>query len=134
ASATATAVRLAARVEIAFHDLLAAQQEAELRRAAFDAADAAASLRERMHAAGNTTDLAQARDRDAREQARIDLARAAAAVEPHRERLNALLGLSGDRTKWSAAGALAAPPAAAPAIDDLEPAAVAASLDLAAGR
>ena len=81
AKATATALRLAARVEIAFDDLIAAQQELELRRTAFDAADAAATIRERMHAAGNTSDLAQARDRDAREQARIDLARAEAAVE-----------------------------------------------------
>ena len=134
ASATATAVRLAARTEIAFHDLLAAQQEIELRRTAFDAADAAATLRERMHAAGNTTDLAQARDRDAREQARIDLARAEADVEQRREQLNALLGLTGERTKWSAAGALPDAPAAAPALDDLEPAAVTASLDISAGR
>jgi cobalt-zinc-cadmium efflux system outer membrane protein len=134
AEATATALRLAARVELAFHDLIAAQQEVELRRTAFDAADAAATVRERMHAAGNTTDLAQARDRDAREQARVDLARAEAAVETHRERLNALLGLSGERTKWTAAGTLADPPAAPPALDDLETTAVAASLDLTAGR
>jgi outer membrane protein TolC len=134
ATATATAVRLAARVEIAFHDLLAAQQEVELRRTAFDAADAAATLRERMHAAGNTTDLAQARDRDAREQARVDLARAEAAVEQHREQLNALLGLAGERTKWTAAGTLADAPAAAPALDDIEHLAVAASLELSASR
>jgi outer membrane protein TolC len=134
ATAAATAVRLAARTEIAFHDLLAAQQEVELRRTAFDAADAAATLRERMHAAGNTTDLAQARDRDAREQARIDVARAEADVEQRRESLNALLGLTGERTKWTATGALAAAPDAAPALDDLEPTAVAASLDISAGR
>ncbi|MGE5181000.1 MAG: TolC family protein [Acidobacteriota bacterium] len=134
ARATATALRLAARVEIAFHDLVAAQQELELRHTAFDAADAAATLRERMHAAGNTSDLALARDRDAREQARIDVGRAEAAVETRRERLNALLGLSGQRTKWLAAGTLPAAPAAAPALDDLEPAAVTASLDLAADR
>jgi outer membrane protein TolC len=134
AGATATALRLVARVEVAFHDLIAAQQELELRRTAFDAADAAALVRERMHAAGNTSDLALARDRDAREQARVDLARAEAAVEIHRERLNALLGLSGAQTNWKPAGTLAALPDAAPALDDLEPAAVAASLDLAAGR
>ena len=134
AHATAIAVRLAARVEIAFHDLVAAQQELELRRTAFDAADAAATLRERMHAAGNTTDLAQARDRDAREQARIDLVRAEAAVEQHREELDALLGLSAEHTKWTTTGSLPDAPAYAPSLDDLESAAVAASLDLAAGR
>lgn len=130
ASVTATALRLAGKVEIAFHDLIAAQQEVELRRTAFDAADAAALIRERMHEAGNTTDLAQARDRDAREQARVDLGRAEANVEVAREQINALLGLTGDQTSWTAAGALADLPAAAPALDDLEAAAVRASVDI----
>ena len=134
AQAAAAALRLAARVEIAFDDLLAAQQDAELRRTAFDAADAAASLRERMHAAGNTTDLAQARDRDAREQARLELGRAEAAIAGRREALNGLLGLSGARTAWTATGALADVPATPPAVDALEPTAVAASLELTAGR
>ncbi len=134
AEAAALAIRIAAKVEIAFCDLLAAQQDVELRRTAFDAADAAATVRERMYAAGNTTELARARDRDAREQARIDLARAEADVEVRRERVNALLGLTGEQTKWTAAGALADLPPAAPALDDLEATAVGASLELAAGR
>jgi outer membrane protein TolC len=134
ATAAAATLRLAARVEVAFNDLLAAQQSVELRRAAFETADAAALVRERMHAAGTTSDLAQARERDAREQARIMLGRAEAAVEERRETLNALLGLSGDRTKWTASGRLAEPPAQAPSLDALETTAVAASLDLAAGR
>jgi outer membrane protein TolC len=134
AEATATALRLSARVKIAFANLLAAQQEIELRRTAFDAADAAATIRERMHAAGNTTDLAQARDRDAREQARIDLAHAEAEVERRREKLNALLGLSGAETTWTATGSLGELPAQAPSLDALEHDAVAASLDLTAGR
>jgi outer membrane protein, heavy metal efflux system len=134
ADAAATALRLAARVKIAFADLLAAQQEVELRQTAFDAADTAATLRERMRAAGNTTELAVARDRDAREQARIDLSRARAEVERAREKVNALLGLTGDQTKWQASGTLHELPAQAPALDDLEHASVAASLDLLAGR
>jgi outer membrane protein TolC len=134
AEATATALRLSARVKIAFASLLAAQQEVELRRTAFDAADAAATIRERMHAAGNATDLAQARDRDAREQARIDLAHAEAEVEVRREKLNALLGLTGAETRWTATGSLGELPAQAPSLDALEHDAVAASLDLTAGR
>ena len=134
ASAAAAALRLAAQVEIAFHDLLAAQQEAELRQAALDAADTAATLRERMHAAGNTTELALARDRGDREQARVELGRAEAAVATRREAVNALLGLSGERTKWTAAGTLPDVPEAPPALDALEAGAVAASLELAAGR
>ena len=134
AAATATALRLAARVEIAFQDLLAAQQEAELRRTAFDAADAAALVRERMHAAGNAPDLALARDRDAREQARVDLARAEAAIEVRREAVNGLLGVTGEHTRWAVAGRLPELPAQPPALDELEARAVAANLDLAAGR
>ena len=134
ATVTATALRLAGKVELAFHDLIAADQEVELRRTAFDAADAAALIRERMHDAGNTTDLAQARDRDAREQARVDLGRAEAAVEVAREQLNALLGLSGAQTNWRATGVLAGLPDAPPALDDLETAAVQASVELAGGN
>jgi cobalt-zinc-cadmium efflux system outer membrane protein len=113
--------------------VIAAQQDIELRRTAFDAADAAATIRERMRAAGNTTELALARDRDARESARIELARAEANAETRREAINALLGLSGDRTNWTATGKLADPPAAPPSLDDLEPVAVYASLALHAG-
>jgi cobalt-zinc-cadmium efflux system outer membrane protein len=134
ATAAAATLRLAARVDMAFTDLLAAQAALANRRAQFDAADSAALLRERMFAAGNTTVLAQARDRDAREQARIAVARAETALELRRESLNAFLGLTGDDTKWTAAGELGALPARAPSIDSLEADAVAASLDLTAGR
>ncbi len=78
----------------------------------FESADAAALLRERMHDAGNTTDLALARDRAAREDARVDLGRAHAAVEQQREVVNGLLGLTGDQTKWTIQGAL--PPSPLP--------------------
>lgn len=134
ATAAAAALRLAARVEIAFDDLLAAQQELELRRTAFEAADAAATLRERMRAAGNTTELAEARARDAREEARIELDRAQAALAARREAVNALLGLSGPRTQWTAAGTLPELPAVPPTLDALEARAAAASLELTAGQ
>ncbi|MEO6773446.1 MAG: TolC family protein [Kofleriaceae bacterium] len=134
ASAAATALALAARTEIAFHDLIAARQRVELRRAAFDAADAAATVRERMQAAGNTTELALAHDRAAREQARIELARAETTAELRREAIDDLLGLSGPRTNWTATGTLPEVPSQAPRLDDLEAAAVTASLELAAGR
>jgi len=134
ATAATTALALAARTEIAFHDLIAAQQLVELRRTAFDPADAAATIREHMHAAGNTSTLALARDRAAREQARIDLSHAEATAELRREAIDDLLGLTGERTKWTATGMLPELPAAAPALDDLEAAAVTASLDLTAGR
>lgn len=134
ATAAATALRLAGRVERAVYDLLAAIQAEELRRTVFEAADAAALLRERMHAAGNTTDLALARDRAAREDARVELGRAQATVEQQREMINALLGLTGEQTKWTLEGKLPDLPTTAPTLDAIEVTAVTASLDLAAGR
>ncbi|MDX2093186.1 MAG: TolC family protein [Kofleriaceae bacterium] len=134
AEATASTLRLAARVEVAFNDLLAAQQVLELRRVAFEAADAAALFRERMYDAGTTSPLAQARERAAREQARIAVGRAEANVESKREALNALLGLSGKQTKWTTSGRLPELPAQAPKLDDLETVAVTASLELVVGR
>ncbi len=133
AEAVATALRLVAHVEIAFRDLIAAQQELELRRTAFEAADAAATLRERMADAGNTTTLALARDREAREQTRIDVARAETAIAAKREALNALLGLTGAQTAWTATGTLPdlGPP---PQLDAIEATSVTASLELEADR
>jgi cobalt-zinc-cadmium efflux system outer membrane protein len=133
ANATAMAIRLAARVDIAFRDVLAAQQEIELRKTAFDAADVAATLRERMRAAGNTTELAVARDEDAREQARIELVRATADVTARKLRVDALLGLGHLATDWLPAGAIDELPAVEPPLDTVENDAVAASLALVAG-
>lgn len=134
ARAVAATVELVARAETAFYDVVAAQQTLELRQTAFDAANASATIVERMHGAGNTTDLALARERDVREQARVDLARAQVAVEVRREALNAVLGLSGEATRWSVAGRLPELPTDPPALDDLEKLAVGESLDLAALR
>jgi outer membrane protein, heavy metal efflux system len=132
--AVAATVQLVARVEGAYVDVVAAQQEVELRQTAFDAAAAAADVAERMHAAGNLPDLQLARERAQREQARIDLARAQVDVEQKREMFNQQLGLTGDQTKWTITERLPDLPAAAPALDALEKDAIAASLDIAAVR
>ena len=134
ARAVAATIELVARVEGAYIDLVAAQQELELRQTAFDAAVASAEIAERMHAAGNLPDLGLARERGQREQARIDLARAQIEAEVRREAMNEVLGLSGDHTRWTVSARLPDIPAAAPALDTLERDAIAASLDIAAVR
>jgi cobalt-zinc-cadmium efflux system outer membrane protein len=134
ARSVAATVELATRVEIAFYGMVAAQQELELRQTVFDATSAAAEITERMHAAGNVTDLALARDRDQRERARVDLARGQVTVEVRREALNEVLGLSGEDTRWSVAWRLPDLPTEAPKLDDVERESVSASLDLAALR
>ena len=134
ARAVSATVSLVARVEAAYVDVVAAQQELELRQTAFDAASASADLVERMAAAGNVPELRLARERDQREQARIDLGRAQADVEVRREALNDLLGVSGKDTRWTIAGRMPELPTAAPTLDSLERDAIAASLDLEALR
>jgi cobalt-zinc-cadmium efflux system outer membrane protein len=134
ARAVAATVELVARVERAYVDTLAAHQELELRQTAFEAADASAEIAERMHTAGNLSELGIARERDQREQTRIDLGRAQLAVELAREAMNAALGLSGPQTAWTVDQRLPDLPAEAPALDTLERDTVAASLDLAAVR
>ncbi|MDQ3370185.1 MAG: TolC family protein [Myxococcota bacterium] len=134
ARAVAATISLVARVEAAYVGVVAAQQELELQTTAFDAASASAEIVERMYAAGNAPRLALARERDRREQTRLDLARAQLAVELEREALNELLGLSGPDTRWTVTNRLPDPPRAAPALDTLERDAVEASLDLEALR
>lgn len=132
ARAVSATVELVARVEVAFHELVAAQMALELRQTSLDAASAAANLVERMHAAGNTTDLALARERDQREQAQIELARAQLDVGKAREAVNELLGLAGEDTRWSAVERLPELPEHAPSFDELERTALGESLALAA--
>jgi hypothetical protein len=132
ARAVAATVELVGSVERAYVDIVAAQQELELQQTAFDAASASAEIAERQYAAGNISDLAIARERDQREQARISLGRAQVDVETMREAFNEVLGLSGEHTKWTVATRLAELPAAQPALDTLERDAIANSLDIAA--
>ncbi len=134
ARAVAATVELVARAERAYLDVVAAQQELELRQTAFDAAAASADIAERQFAAGNIAEVALIRERDQREQTRIELGRAQVEAEARREPLNDVLGLSGESTKWTIAGRLAELPAEMPALDSLERDAIASNLDIAALR
>jgi cobalt-zinc-cadmium efflux system outer membrane protein len=134
ARAVAATVELVASVERAYIDMVAAQQELELRQTAFDAASASAEIAERQRGAGNIAEVAVERERRQREQARIELGRAQVDAETAREALNEVLGLSGDETRWTIANRLAELPAEQPRLDDLERNAIASSLDIAALR
>ena len=134
ARATAATVELAAEVEIAFQDAVAAEQERALAQGAFEVASAAADLVERQRTAGNTTELNLVREQEQRERARIEIGRAAQVVAERRARLATLLGLTRDDAPWTTITELAAPPATLPPLDDLESATAAASLDVVALR
>ena len=132
ARAVATTVELVVRVESAYVDIVAAQQELELRQTALDAASAAVEVAERQHAAGNVADVVLLRQRDQREQARIDLTRAQTDADIARAALDELLGVG--ESKWTVGNRLPDLPDAAPPLDTLERDALAASLDLEAIR
>ena len=134
ARAVEATIALAMEVEIAFYDLVAAQQSLELHQTAFDAANASAEIIERMHAAGNATDLELARERQQRENERIEVARAEGEIEVRRETVNRLLGLSGNDTNWTVAARLPEIPEQAPELDDLEQNAIVENLALEALR
>jgi cobalt-zinc-cadmium efflux system outer membrane protein len=129
--AVRAAIAIAASARTAFYELAAAERGVRLQRRIVEATDAGAELAQALHAAGNVTDLALVRERAFVAQARIDLVAAEAAARDRRERLNAILGLSGEDAAWRIAEELAGLPAAPPATDELEQKAIEQSLELA---
>lgn len=134
ARAVEATVELVADVEIAFHDSVAAMQDLELVTHAFEAADAAATLVERQHAAGNTSDLELVREQEQRERLRVEVKRATQRAEERHARLGGLLGLTAAQPAWTTVATLPALPAAAPALDQLEHDVLAQSLESSALR
>ena len=132
ARAVDATVMLVADVEIAYYDYVAAQQDLKTVTIAFDAADAAATLVERQHAAGNTTDLALVREQEQRQRLQVEVKRAAQLVEEQRARLGGAMGLTADQNAWTTPDMLPAAPALPPALDDLEAIAQSSSLEASA--
>ena len=131
ARATAATVTLATRAERAFYDAVAAEQEVALRQTAFDAASASAEIAERQHDAHNVSDLVLAREQAQREDADVALRRAKGDAEVAHDALAAVLGV-GDGQAFTVIDRLPEVPDHAPALDDLERAAVGDNLELAA--
>lgn len=125
-------IEVAARAKAAWFELVAARQVAEVRRAIAAAADASAELAKRLRAAGNLSELAEARERDLAESARAAWEKAELAATVARERLAVLLGTWGPQAAWTAPSKLPEIPAAEVPLDRLESLAVARRLDLAA--
>jgi len=128
--AAGTSLELAFTVRIAFYDYQAAEQLLDLQRTVFDATAASWELAQRLHEAGNITDLDFANERAFYEEARIAVANAEVDALNRREIVNRLMGLSGADTSWRAAGRLPDPPEQMPPLADLERQAVERSLDL----
>jgi len=93
---------LAAQAQSAFYDYQAAEQIVELRRSISDAAGASYDAATRLRQAGNITELAYLSERSQAARATIDLTSAKADADDAREKLNALLGVWGSETDWTA--------------------------------
>ena len=125
-----TVLEFAYSVRNVFYDYQAAEQLLELDRTVLEAAAASYDAAQRLYDAGNITALEFANERAFYEEARSQAALAEATALSRREKLNALMGLSGVNTEWQLAGRLADPDEAEPDLATLEARAIEASLDL----
>jgi cobalt-zinc-cadmium efflux system outer membrane protein len=128
-------VKLVAEVKVAHYELLADQQLIERLRTVQEAQGSSLELQQRLHEAGNVTDLALLQEQAQYSRARLEVATAEAEMRAHREKLNRLLGVWGGETDWKlAAKELPALPASDVSIRGLETLAVGNRLDLEGAR
>lgn len=119
------------RARIAFYRYQASMQQLELMRTAADSFAASVAAARALRDAGNVRDLDVAVEEAAWEETRIEVARAELEMLDDRERLNVVLGLHGRDVAWEVAGRMPDPPAEPLLLEDLEPRAIEASLELA---
>jgi len=134
ARVTAEVVRTAFETRAAFHEYQAAEEIAGLRETVVQATAASAELARRVREAGNTPELDLLGEQVLHEQAQLDLENASADAAQARERLNVLMGVWGEDTRWRAAARLPELGAGDDMPFDAERLAIAASLDLVEAR
>jgi cobalt-zinc-cadmium efflux system outer membrane protein len=134
AQVTDRVLRLVADTKQAFYGYQGAVQLVELRQTIADAASASVDAANRLHDAGNITDLEFLGQRAQSVRAKIDLTNAEADAAEARERVNALLGLWGEDTVWTAEQRLKGLPASEPESTGLEALAIQQRADLDALR
>jgi len=130
----AAALALAADVEAAHLDVVAAWQLIAMREAIAKAADAGARLAERFFAAGNIGRLELALQQAEASEARLALMEARAELVAARSELNRLLGLAATDDRWKVCDRLPEPLPREDTVAELLALADASRLDLAAAR
>lgn len=130
ASVVASILDLAFDARKTFYEYQAAAEILELRRTVLETTRASFEAALAIHQAGNATDLALANERALYEEARISHELAEAAATTAREKLLALIGLSGSRADWTIELRLEEPPAKELPTESLENHAIERSLDL----
>jgi len=124
----------AAEVRAAYFSVVADAQSLELLEQVTDATAAGAELAARQYAAGTLAERDQLAQQAFYAQTIAEAARAEVQLAADRERVNRLLGLSGELTQWTMPGRLPELPAQLPPLEGLEAAAVSQRLDLAAAN
>ncbi len=130
ASVAGSVLDLAFEVRAAFWEYQAAAQTFDLRRTILQALRASFDAAQRLHEAGNITDLSFANEQALYEESRIAYTRAEANLRARREELSAVMGLWGRNAQWTVERRLPDPISIAPVLDKLETRAIERSLDL----
>jgi cobalt-zinc-cadmium efflux system outer membrane protein len=131
---TGAVLDFAAAVRMAFYRHQADEQRLELLETVVQALTVSFDVTERLHQAGNITDLDLARERALLEEERLQLRAAEVAVRESRARLTTLMGLWGEEAAWRIDRRLPDIPAEPLLVEGLERHALRQSLDLASAR
>lgn len=131
---TGAVLDFAATVRAAFYRHQANEQSLELLQTIVQALIVSLDVAQRLHAAGNITDLSLTRERVLLEEEKLQLRVAETAVRQSREQLNTFMGLWGQQTAWHTARRLPDIPSQALPLDGLETQVLRQSLDLASAR
>ncbi len=131
---TAAVLDLAGEVREAFYRAQAAAQTQDMMEQVVESTAAALYAAQRLHDAGNITDLRLANQQALHQEARLLLVSAEMTLNQTRERLNVLMGFWGQDTQWQMAGNLSALPEQAIDTQHIENRAIERSLDLQIAR
>ncbi|MGD9239179.1 MAG: TolC family protein [Desulfobacterales bacterium] len=127
-------IRMVAEVRKSYFSALAAKQIRDLRDEITLAAGNTFELAQRLHSAGNISDLQLTTENAHFEQSRLELARSETALLDAREQLTRLMGLWGSQTNWRLPEQLPDVPSDEFPLEQLESMAIENRLDLAAER
>ena len=127
-------VDLARQVQAQYFTVVCDAQSLELARQVVTATEAAAELAQRQRSAGNLSRRDQSLQQAFYAQTLLESAQAEAQLASDRERLNRLMGVWGEDTKWEIPGRLPAVPNTLPPLEQVEAQAVSQRLDLAAAK
>lgn len=125
-------IRMVAEVRKSYFSVLGAKQIRDLKKEISLAAGNSFELAQRLHSAGNISDLQLATENALFEQSRLELASSENALLDAREQLTRLMGLWGPQINWRLPGQLPDIPAEEIPLEHLESMAIENRLDLAA--